>query len=112
MSRKDLLGRSWWCLLKHDRQQLRFVTIIIGAVRVHETDARCPDRAAAISDQISGMIDSFRGDWLGITRGRQLPGLIWRGQFELELKRAPWSGGHTYALLQGMGCDMRPASRR
>jgi hypothetical protein len=62
----------------------------------------------AISDQVSAMIEDFRKDWLAITRGRQLPGMIWRGEFELELKRNPRNGSHAYALLKSMGCDMRP----
>lgn len=54
------------------------------------------------------MVNGFRRQWLGITRGRHLSGLIWRGIFELELKREVDPDGHHHATLESMGCDMTP----
>ncbi|WP_375276304.1 hypothetical protein [Methylorubrum thiocyanatum] len=108
MSKKDIVGRSWKYLLKRDRDHLRWTTIIIGVIRVRESDARNPDRVKEISDQAAEMIAGFRRSWLGITRGRHLAGLVWRGVFELELKREVAPEGHHHATLESMGCDMEP----
>lgn len=108
MLRNNTVGRSWKCLLNHDRDHLRWTTIIIGVIRVRESDAKNPDRVKEISDQSAEMISGFRRSWLGITRGRHLAGLVWRGVFELELKREIDPEGHHHATLASMGCDMEP----
>jgi hypothetical protein len=88
MQRNYELGRSWECLPKRDRDHLRWCTIIIGVIRVREPELRDSDRVQEIGDQVSTMVTDFRRRWLGITRGRHLSGLLVRGAFELDLKRA------------------------
>ncbi|GEL44794.1 hypothetical protein MEX01_53850 [Methylorubrum extorquens] len=77
-------------------------------IRVRESDAQNPHRVREISDQAAEMISGFRRSWLSITRGRHLAGLLWRGVFELELKREIVPDGHHHATLASMGCDMEP----
>lgn len=108
MSRKYTVGRSWECLTKRDRDHLRWTTIIIGVIRVNGSDAKNPVRVKEISDQVAEMIAGFRQRWLGATRGRRLSGLLWRGVFELELKRAINPEGHHHATFESMNCDASP----
>lgn len=102
------LGRSWKCLLNRDRDHLRWCTIIIGAIRIRESEIGDSDRVGEIGIQVSDMVDGFRRSWLGITRGRQLRWLLVRGAFEIDLRRSFTPDGHHHATLVGMGCDAAP----
>jgi len=103
MSRNYDLAPSWRVLCARTRAELRWVTIIIGAIRVSDADD-----PAALSSAVSDMVEEFRLRWLGMTRGRALPGLIWRGVIELELHRDSRPGSHRHALLEDLECDTSP----
>jgi len=108
MSRSYTIAPSWRCLLTHERDDLRWVTIIIGAIRVTEQDASSASAQAAILGQVQNMIADFRATWLGMTRGRRLTGMMWRGVFELELHYELPAGSHRHELIKSMGYDASP----
>ncbi|MBQ0819147.1 hypothetical protein KBI52_02665 [Microvirga sp. HBU67558] len=108
MSRSYTLAPSWRCLLTHERSDLRWVTVIFGAIRVTDAEAKSASAQADILIQVQKMIAAFEADWLGLTRGRHLSGVIWRGAYELELHRELEPETHRYELLESLGYDVTP----
>lgn len=106
--RRYKLAPSWRGLATQAHADCRFVTIIIGAIRVNDLDMRDP---SSVSQVVEGMIAGFRRDWSGLTKGRAFPGLWWRGQFELELHREIPRESHREALLKDLGLDVPALGR-
>ncbi|MEN3231992.1 hypothetical protein PUR21_31040 [Methylorubrum rhodesianum] len=98
--RRYKLAPSWRGLATQAHADCRFITIIIGAIRVGDPDTRDP---SAVSHAVQGMIADFRRDWSALTKGRAFPGLWWRGQVELELHRSIPPKSHREALLTDLG---------
>ncbi len=108
MARNYAIAPSWRGLCKRPHSDLRWVTIIIGAIRINETDANNPE---VVSDAVQRLIAGYRQGWLSLTRGRALPGLVWRGVMELELHHEVPTGSHRHSLLSDIGCDVAPLAR-
>lgn len=104
------LGRSWFYFTQIEKRSLRFVTVIIGAVRLRESDLEDPALVEKIVISVDDMFEQFRRDWTGLTRGRHLKGYTWRGEFELDLRRGDL-GEHCRATLAAVECDVSPLAK-
>ena len=101
--RKYSLSPSWRCFLSYPKSELTWVTVIIGAIRVNEYDR--PHRKAN-QQQVRAMLDAFRADWVGMTRSRAVPGMMWRGFYELALVEQIRDRSHHSALFEDLGQDV------
>jgi hypothetical protein len=58
--------------------------------------------------EIARMVAEYRATWTGLTRGRHLSGMTWRGCVEIGLERQIEPGSHCAATLTAMGVDASP----
>lgn len=86
-----------------NRDRLVFVTVIGGAMAVTPTTT-----TMAITDWTASVIEAGRDGWHRTVR-RRLPGLRWRGSWEVDLLRPTGikAKGHKADLLQDLGVDVR-----
>lgn len=87
---------------------MRWVTIIIGAIRVTQSDIDSDAKRQVICAEVAEMVSGYRATWTGLSRGRRLSGATWRGSVEIDLRRAIEPGGHCQSTLASIGVDASP----
>lgn len=110
--KKQTLERSWYYLVdpnrERERRTLRWVTVIIGALRLRRADVWHQEGRLATIAEVARMAAEYRSTWTGLTRGRHLSGMTWRGALELAVERQIEPGSHCATTLAAMGVDASP----